>query len=95
LIPDLQEQRQKAWIGDAVLSLYARSWILREHGAMDGGMHTMLTSNDFLASIGNPTAIEAAIGRLYESEGLDSAFAWIEHEIIPRFQAQQKKRFRR
>lgn len=93
--PDLEEQRRNAWIGDAVLSLYARSWILRERGAMDGELHGLLTSNGFLATIGNPTAVEASIGVLYEAEGLAAAFAWIEREILPRFQAQQRKRSQR
>lgn len=78
-----------------MLSLYARSWILREKGAMDGELHGMLTSNDFLATIGNPTAVEAAIGECYETGGLEAAFAWIEREILPRYQARLKNRLRR
>jgi dsRNA-specific ribonuclease len=88
---DLAESRQKAWVGDAVLSLYARQWILREKGKMDGELHTRLTSNGFLATMGNPTGIEAMIGGIYESEGLDAAFAWIEREILPAFLAQVRK----
>jgi 23S rRNA maturation mini-RNase III len=88
---DLTLTRQKAWIGDAVLSLYARQWILREKGKMDGQLHTKFTSNDFLATIGNPTGLEAALGVVYETEGLEAAFAWIEREILPAFLAQQRK----
>ena len=92
--PKSEDQRQRAWIGDAVLSLYARSWILRETSGMDGEVLALLTSNEFLATIGNPTAVEAAIGALYESEGLEAAFAWIEREIMPRYEAQRKRRSR-
>lgn len=61
---------------------------------MDGEVLALLTSNEFLATIGNPTAVEAAIGALYESEGLEAAFAWIEREIMPRYEAQRKRRSR-
>jgi dsRNA-specific ribonuclease len=88
---DLAESRQKAWVGDAVLSLYARQWILRERGKMDGELHTRFTSNGFLATMGNPTGLEATIGVIYESEGLEAAFAWIEREILPAFLAQVRK----
>lgn len=94
-LSDLQEQRQKAWVGDAVLSLYARTWILRERQCMDGELCALFTSNEFLATIGNPTAVEAAIGALYEAEGLESAFAWIEREIRPRFETRRRKQARR
>ncbi len=92
---DLSDRRQKAWVGDAVLSLYARQWILREKGKMDGELHTRFTSNDFLATIGNPTRVEAAVGLIYENEGLEAAFRWIEHEILPAFLSQGKKAVRK
>jgi len=88
---ELAERRQKAWVGDAVLSLYARQWILREKGTMDGELHTRFTSNDFLATIGNPTRVEAAVGLIYENEGLAAAFRWIEQEILPAFLSQNTK----
>jgi len=62
---------------------------------MDGPMQTKMTSNDFLATIGNPTKVEAAIGIVYENEGLKAAFDWIEHEILPSYLAQAKKGGRR
>lgn len=92
---EISERRQKAWVGDAVLSLYARQWILREKGKMEGQTLTQMTSNDFLATIGNPTKVEAAVGIIYEREGLDSAFRWIEHEILPHFLNQTKPKGRR
>ena len=88
---ELETERQKAWVGDAVLGLYAREWILRAKGKMDGQLFARMTSNDFLATVGNPTGVEAKIGVIYEDEGLEKAFAWIESELIPRFEAQEKK----
>ncbi|MEM0969540.1 MAG: ribonuclease III domain-containing protein [Verrucomicrobiota bacterium] len=85
------ELRQQAWIGDAVLSLFARRWILAEKGAMDGELHTRMTSNRFLATFGKPTEIEARIGTIFEDEGLDAACAYIQTEILPRFLAQERK----
>ncbi|MDD5199409.1 MAG: ribonuclease III domain-containing protein [Terrimicrobiaceae bacterium] len=86
--------RSAAWIGDAVLSLFVRGWILREHGAMDGGRLTAFTSNQFLAIFGNPTEVEAGIGRIYERDGLPAAFAEIEAKLLPVFLAQERRRAR-
>lgn len=88
------DTRNAAWIGDAVLSLYARGWILREHGAMDGARLTAFTSNQFLSAFGNPTEVEAAIGRVYEESGLTAAFGEIEARLLPVFLAQEKRRAR-
>lgn len=75
-------------MGDAVLALFARQYVLRERNAMDGEWFTRLTSNDFLSAFGNPTRVEASIGKLYLSEGLDAAFAWMDVELIPLFRRQ-------
>jgi dsRNA-specific ribonuclease len=88
------EIRNAAWIGDAVLSLYVRSWILREHGAMDGGRLSAFSSNHFLSVFGNPTEVEAGLGRIYEQDGLDAAFAEIESRLLPVFLAQERRRAR-
>ena len=88
------ETRNAAWIGDAVLSLYVREWILREHGAMDGERLTAFSSNHFLSAFGNPTEVEAGIGRIYEKNGLAAAFADIESRLLPLFLAQEKRRLR-
>lgn len=88
------EVRNEAWIGDAVLSLFVRSWILREHGAMDGERLTAFSSNAFLSAVGNPTEVEAEIGRVYERDGLSAAFAAIEEKLLPVFLAQEKRRVR-
>ena len=86
----LTRLREEAWVGDAVLALYVRRWILREHGKMKGEMFVRFTSNDFLTRKGNPTAVEAEIGRVYEAEGEQAAFDWIEEFLFPIFQDQEK-----
>lgn len=86
----LMKEREEAWVGDAVLALYMRKLILREQGCMDGEMFVRCTSNDFLRHKGNPTSVEAEIGRIYESEGLEPAFAWMERELLPLFRVQEK-----
>jgi hypothetical protein len=89
---ELRKEREAAWIGDAVLALFARQYVLRERDAMDGEWFTRLTSNDFLSSFGNPTRVEASIGKLYQAEGLDAAFAWMDTELIPLFRKQMAKK---
>ena len=84
-----------AWIGDAVLSLYARAKILRETGMVDGAKCAQLTSNHFLASFGEPTRVEAEIGRIYQQEGLEAAFHWIEERLLPLYRRQEEKRSRK
>ena len=90
--PDLLEKlRQDAWIGDAVLELYVRSWVLRHHGAMDAEMKTRFTCNQFLNCFGNPTKVEADIGVIYQREGLEAAFAWIRETLEPSFGKHEAK----
>jgi hypothetical protein len=88
------EVRNDAWIGDAVLSLFVREWILREHGGMDGERLTAFSSNQFLSAFGNPTEVEAGIGRTYASGGLAAAYAEIEARLLPVFLAQERRRAR-
>ena len=90
---ELLQEREEAWVGDAVLALYMRRLILEEQGKMDGEMFVRCTSNDFLRNIGNPTSVEALIGRIYEDQGLEAAFEWMEYELLPVFR-QQEKNFR-
>ena len=85
---DLRKEREAAWIGDAVLALFARQFVLRERDTMDGEWFTRLTSNDFLSAFGNPTRVEASIGKLYQEEGLAAAFAWMDTHLIPLFRKQ-------
>ena len=51
-----------------------------------------MTSNQFLACYGNPTAVEAKIGSIYREEGLETAFLWIQAELLPIFEKQDKNR---
>ena len=83
---------KEAWIGDAVLCLYARGKILREGGQLDGPKCVRMTSNQFLSAVGEPTKVEAAIGRVYEQQGLDAAFGWIEEKLMPVFARQEENR---
>ena len=86
---------EEAWIGDAVLCLYARSRILRTDGAVDSAKFERMTSNRFLAAVGEPSEVEAEIGRVYRAEGIEAAFAWIEQKLVPLFDRQEEKRMRR
>jgi hypothetical protein len=83
--------RADAWIGDAVLLLYARLRILREDGQIDALRCTAMTSNQFLSAFGEPTAVEAGIGRLYKDKGLDAAFAYIEATFMPLFEKREAR----
>jgi hypothetical protein len=90
----VRREREEAWIGDAVLGLFARRWILENTGRMDAEMLTAMTSNRFLSTIGNPTSLESRIGKRYQAEGLEAAFALVQEEVLPGFLAQQKNRTR-
>jgi hypothetical protein len=72
---------EEAWVGDAVLCLYARRAIVRALSAVDGERFVKMTSNRFLARFGEPSEVEAEIGRIYERDGLDTAFAWIQQTM--------------
>jgi dsRNA-specific ribonuclease len=85
---------EEAWIGDAVLSLYARSHILARQGAVDSRQLERMTSNQFLAGIGEPSSVEAAIGRAYADGGIEAAFRWIEEQLMPLYRRQEEKRQR-
>ncbi len=78
--------RIEAWVGDAILALYVREWILEEEGAINGKLFVEFTSNDFLRRTGNPTGVEAQIGKIFKSDGLEAAYAWIEHHLRPRME---------
>jgi hypothetical protein len=84
-----------AWIGDAVLALWARLHILAADGVVDGPKFLRMTSNQFLAAFGDPTAVEAQIGQVYRNGGEAAAFAWIEQNIAPLFGRQEENRLKR
>ncbi len=91
----LTREREEAWVGDAVLALFVREWIMRVDGALDGDKFTRFTSNDFLRVVGNPTRVEAVIGQLYKRDGLQAAFDHIAEQLLPVFLQQEKVRERR
>lgn len=78
--------RVEAWIGDAILALYVREWILSEEHKINGKLFIEFTSNEFLRRTGNPTGVEAQIGRIFKSDGLEAAYAWIEQTLRPRME---------
>jgi len=82
---------EEAWIGDAILGLYCRNRILKNEGALDGDKFTRMTSNQFLTTFGEPSKVEAEIGRIYTDEGLRAAFAWIEAKLMPKFDEREAK----
>ena len=91
------EKRNQAWIGDAVLALFAREWILSETSITAANRATtfvQMTSNQFLSALGEPTAMEAEIGQIYQKEGLHAAFALINEKFVPVFKKQQKNRLK-
>ncbi len=95
---DETEKRTKAWVGDAVLALFAREWILDQKSIEPGSrieVFTKMTSNRFLACLGEPTFVEAKIGQVYESDGLVAAFEHIEREILPVFEKQRRNLLKR
>ena len=90
---DETEKRTKAWVGDAVLALFAREWILDQNVIERSNrieVFTALTSNQFLACIGEPTLVEARIGKVYGAEGLQAAFDYIQREVLPVFEKQRR-----
>ena len=95
---DKDKKRKQAWIGDAVLALFAREWILSEPSitaANRAATFVQMTSNQFLSAIGEPTAMEAEIGQIYQKEGLHAAFELINTKFIPVFKKQQKNRLKK
>jgi dsRNA-specific ribonuclease len=89
-----EEKRSKAWIGDAVLGLFAREWILKQPDIAvkeRAKVFIQMTSNQFLASLGDPTAMEAEIGVVYESQGPQAAFDFIEGKFLPLFTKRRTK----
>lgn len=90
----LRALKDLAWIGDAVLGLFVRQWLLAQpesppYSRQERFLH--FTSNAFLAGFGEPTEVEARIGRIYQEHGLEAAFRHIESEMLPRHKAQMDK----
>jgi dsRNA-specific ribonuclease len=96
-VDEIEQLREQAWVGDAVLALFVRDWLLtatcRETSfAQRAALFELFTSNQFLSSFGEPTRVEAEIGRLYQTRGLTEAFAFIEEKFLGRFLNMARKR---
>jgi hypothetical protein len=90
LLNEIEQLREEAWIGDAVLALFVREWLLRVKSrdfglAQRAALFELFVSNQFLSTFGEPTRVEAEIGRLYRSHGLSAAFSFIEETFLARF----------
>src|SRR6202012_2212752 len=94
---EIEQLRAEAWIGDAVLALFVREWLLNRTSretsiAQRTAIFELFVSNQFLSSFGEPTRIEAEIGRVYQAQGLSAAFAFIENGFLPRFLKTARKK---
>ena len=78
------EDREQAWIGDAVLGLVAREWILDRGKGLDGELHRTVTSNEFLRNFGHPTLVEAEMGRTFKKGGVDAVREHFQSVIVPK-----------
>ncbi len=94
---DLHTLQDRAWIGDAVLCLYAREWLLNRQitpNSLRTDLFTHFTSNHFLAALGDPTHVEAEIGAVYQHQGLAAAYDHITQAILPLYLKQIRNRLR-
>jgi hypothetical protein len=83
-----QTIREEAWIGDAVLSLFVREWLLSNANRSpveNQELFELFVSNQFLSSFGEPTHVEAEIGRVYRENGLNPTFDYLRTRFLERF----------
>ena len=76
------------------MALFAREWILKQKdipAKSRADVFIQMTSNQFLTSLGEPTLMEAEIGVVYETEGLQAAFNYIEGKFLPLFMKRRTK----
>lgn len=91
----IEDTKSLAWIGDAILSLYARKWILDQssiHAKEREEVFQSMTTNAFLSHWGEPTKVESKIGKIFEEEGLEKAMHYIELNILPIVIKRQKQK---
>ena len=86
-----RETLELAWVGDAVLALYARRRILAEGLGIDNEKAIRMTSNRFLSGFGDASEVEARLGRVYQAQGLEAAMSWIEETLMPVFEKQERR----
>ena len=97
IVDEIERLREEAWLGDAVLSLFVRDWLLvtrsREFSSAErAALFELFTSNQFLSRFGEPSRVEAEIGRVYRSGGVPEAFTFIEAKFLKRFLTAAGKR---
>ena len=90
----IKQQGEDAWIGDAVLSVYARTRVLREQGKISANDERLLVSNRIINSYAQPTKTEALIGRRFRESGFDAAMLWIRENLEPVWAKQTEKRMK-
>lgn len=92
---DPEVVRDLSWIGDALLSLFAREWILQNGAQLSGTRADLfrdMTCNQFLSAFGQPSVVEARIGAAYRSGGLPAAQKYFDETLAPLFLKQQANR---
>lgn len=90
-------EQQLAWLGDSVLGLVMREWLLDTYprrGSELGELFAWSTSNDFLSAFGQPTSVEAGIGRIYLREGIRAAMRYVQSDILPLAQKRIENRLK-
>lgn len=91
----IEGERELAWIGDAVLALWARRRLLELPGLTGwperAAAFRDLTSNQALGAFGEPTRVEARLGQLYREGGPEAVFAWLDERLWPRFLARRAR----
>ncbi len=88
----LEERRASAWLGDAVLALWARDWLRRTGRNLDQTAFTRLTSNQFLSALGQPDAVEAWIGQTFAQQGFPAVSEMLDAFLLPIFHRQEANR---
>ena len=77
--------------------LFVRDWLLTVRSqdtspAQRAALFELFVSNQFLSTFGEPTRVEAEIGRRYRSHGVSAAFAFIEQTFLVRFRDTARKK---
>lgn len=90
----MKKIHELAWLGDAVLGLYAREIILSKKSEsfhIYTEKFQKITSNEFLLRLGKPTEVEAKIGEIFKKDGIDKAYKWLDKNLLPHIQKEYGK----
>ncbi len=91
----IEDKKSLAWIGDAILALYARKWILKQSSIQAkerASVFQSMTTNEFLSHWGEPTQVESRIGKIFEEDGFEKAMHYIEANLLPIVIKRQKQK---